>query len=451
MRQAGSAGLLAYGVLNAAYYSLAVSLLWWHTGGGTRGLPYSTTATAVTAGAGGGGVKATVQRFVKVLALAWAGSQVTKPLRAGAAVLLAPAMGRAMDGIQRRLGLKRRGDTVPVIIAALLLVTGLVFGALILQGTLADALLSSSSAKHLAFLLPPPLEPLHHPLAIAATTAAVATTAAAAAAAVTDSSAVELNRHGKPKRRPKRQYLPPNPNVHGWDQHPAYLRGRWNVTELTFSSSSSAPAQIEGPAQEAVEGALKALLLKREGLALLRGGVGNLTARGWEFTPANRRLVLEVALPPSSSHTGEDGRSPSSQGDEQGGWVLRLSGEVRRKPKVWCRAQGSVRLRPLSSDASTIRQQPHRTLPSSDPAWPVVGTFVLERDMAVAPPPSKWDRILVWLRLEAPRFSNTKAGRRAKAYLGLDGEEEEGEEEGQGEGKEWNARALKFEMWKYFK
>jgi hypothetical protein len=472
LRQAGSAGLLAYGVLNAAYYSLAVALLWWHTGGGTRGPAASVaTATAATATATAAtGVKATAQRFAKVLALAWAGSQVTKPLRAGGAVLLAPAMGRVMDSVQRRLGLKRRGDTVPVIVAALLLVTGAVFGSLILQGTLSDALHYAASAasttKSVAafVVVPPSSQPsaaalMTLPLLASSTSAAKATAtqaqanakppAPAPAAAATE---VELNRHGQPKRRPKKQYLPPNPHVHGWDQHPPYLRGKWNVTSLVFADGAGEEGGEGGAWRGVVEGGLKALVLKRGALALLRGGVGNLTARGWEFTPANRRLVVEVALPPAhAAHAAHADAGGGGSGD-----VLRFSGEVRRKPKHWCRATGSVRLRPAGSG----KFQPHRALPSSDPSWPIVGRFVLERDMALPPPPSRLERLLVWLRLEAPRFSDTKAGRRAKAYLGLDedddDEEEEENEEGGGGGRrkereeEWNARALKFEMWKYF-
>lgn len=437
LRATGSAGLLAYGILNAAYYSLAVALLWIYTGGGTRGLA-AAGDTAAMAAVVSTGVKATAQRFVKVLALAWAGSQVTKPFRVGGAVLLAPVAGRLMDWVQARLGLKRRGDTVPIIIVALLLITGGVFGSLILQGTVSDALSHAATAgRPLAFLgAPRPPLPFMPLLGAAAATMSLsspatgAPVAAAAAAATTATRAagqeVELNRHGKPKRRPKRQYLPPNPNVHGWDQHPAYLRGRWNVTTLAFRDEGAA-----GTMRAVVEGGLKALVLKRDALALLRDGVGNLTAKGWEFTPANRRLVVEVALPGEYDHA-----------------VLRLSGEVRRKPKHWCRATGSVRLRPAGSG----KYQPHRALPSSDPAWPIVGQFVLERDMAPPPQPSKLERILVWLRLEAPRFSNTKAGRRAKAYLGLDDDEENGQgAEGKEEEREWNARALKFEMWKYFK
>lgn len=53
---------------------------------------------------------------------------------------------------------------------------------------------------------------------------------------------------------------------------------------------------------------------------------------------------------------------------------------------------------------------------------------------------TKLDRLLIWCRLEAPRFRNTKAGRKAEKYMigSLKGEEE------------WNARALKYELWRYF-
>ena len=68
LRETGSAGLLAYGGLNALYYSLAVSAVWWHTSGGTLHMS-TTTATAA-------GSATIIKRFVRVLALAWAGSQV---------------------------------------------------------------------------------------------------------------------------------------------------------------------------------------------------------------------------------------------------------------------------------------------------------------------------------------------------------------------------------------
>lgn len=159
------------------------------------------------------------------------------------------------------------------------------------------------------------------------------------------------------------------------------------------------------------------MVLRREAIIRLRDGIGNLTSLGWEFTPANRRLVFEIS-------------SPST------GLILRFSGEVKRKPKHWCRLTGVVRVRPEGSG----KYQPHRTIPSSDSSWPAVAKFSMDRIMSPPVQLSKWERVLIWCRLENPPFRNTKAGRRAAAYM---------EESMQHHGH-WNARALKFEMWKYF-
>lgn len=34
------------------------------------------------------------------------------------------------------------------------------------------------------------------------------------------------------KKKSKLPPPPPNPNVHGWDQSPAYLRGKWKLTSI---------------------------------------------------------------------------------------------------------------------------------------------------------------------------------------------------------------------------
>lgn len=50
----------------------------------------------------------------------------------------------------------------------------------------------------------------------------------------------------RPKRRPKKLDMPPNPNVHGWDQHPSYLRGKWNMTmlEIDIEKEGEFPANL---------------------------------------------------------------------------------------------------------------------------------------------------------------------------------------------------------------
>jgi hypothetical protein len=97
-------------------------------------------------------------------------------------------------------------------------------------------------------------------------------------------------------------------------------------------------------------------------------------------------------------------------------------------------------MRPL--DVGPLK--PGRAVPSTDRSWPKVGEMSMERVMTPPTRLGKWDRVLVWTRLEVPPFKNTKAGRKAKAFL------EEGEEKGPSKSKEWNARALKYQMWKYF-
>jgi hypothetical protein len=51
---------------------------------------------------------------LQVLALVWAGSQVTKVFRYAGAVLLAPVAARLLDWTQARLGLQTRGRAVKV-------------------------------------------------------------------------------------------------------------------------------------------------------------------------------------------------------------------------------------------------------------------------------------------------------------------------------------------------
>lgn len=96
LKSYGFAGVLSYGLLNTAcvacgmlaqpvphsqrpfccsYYSVAFLFAW----------------TTIVQAPHGKGVAEAAQAFVKTFALVWAGSQVTKPLRAAIALVLAPA------------------------------------------------------------------------------------------------------------------------------------------------------------------------------------------------------------------------------------------------------------------------------------------------------------------------------------------------------------------------
>ncbi|XP_019419121.1 PREDICTED: uncharacterized protein LOC109329769 isoform X1 [Lupinus angustifolius] len=81
LRRYGLSGILSYGLLNTAYYLATFLVVWF----------YIAPAPAKM------GYLAAVERFLKVMAMVWAGSQVTKLIRAGGALALAPFVDRGLS------------------------------------------------------------------------------------------------------------------------------------------------------------------------------------------------------------------------------------------------------------------------------------------------------------------------------------------------------------------
>ncbi|KAF8048488.1 hypothetical protein N665_2494s0004 [Sinapis alba] len=81
LKRYGLSGVLSYGLLNTVYYSTAFLLVWFY----------------VAPAPGKMGYLAAAERFVKVMAMVWAGSQVTKLVRIGGAVALAPIVDRGLS------------------------------------------------------------------------------------------------------------------------------------------------------------------------------------------------------------------------------------------------------------------------------------------------------------------------------------------------------------------
>ncbi|KAK4375158.1 hypothetical protein RND71_005835 [Anisodus tanguticus] len=81
LRRYGVAGILSYGLLNTAYYLTTFLIVWFY----------------VAPSPGRMGYLAAVKRFVKVMAMVWAGSQVTKLIRAGGALALAPFVDKGLS------------------------------------------------------------------------------------------------------------------------------------------------------------------------------------------------------------------------------------------------------------------------------------------------------------------------------------------------------------------
>jgi hypothetical protein len=109
---AGLAGVVAYGIFNTIYYTVAFLMVF-----KLSKVPH------------GQGLAASAQAAAKILAVVWAGSQVTKIPRAGAALLAVPFVDALMDFIKRKLSLSSKRDAfLRVIFPACVGVAVVLFG-----------------------------------------------------------------------------------------------------------------------------------------------------------------------------------------------------------------------------------------------------------------------------------------------------------------------------------
>uniref|UniRef100_A0A251S8T8 Uncharacterized protein n=1 Tax=Helianthus annuus TaxID=4232 RepID=A0A251S8T8_HELAN len=90
LRRYGISGILSYGLLNTAYYLTAFLVAWF----------YIAPAPAKM------GYWAAVKRFVKLMAMVWAGSQVTKLVRLGGALALAPVVDKGLTWFMAKFKFK---------------------------------------------------------------------------------------------------------------------------------------------------------------------------------------------------------------------------------------------------------------------------------------------------------------------------------------------------------
>ncbi|KAL1831930.1 uncharacterized protein LOC108194594 isoform X2 [Daucus carota subsp. sativus] len=100
LRSYGLAGLLSYGLLNTAYYSFTFLLVWFY----------------VVPAPGKLGYLASVKRFFKLLAMVWAGSQVTKLIRAAGALALAPFVKKGLSGFTLKFKFQSEGKAFMAIV-----------------------------------------------------------------------------------------------------------------------------------------------------------------------------------------------------------------------------------------------------------------------------------------------------------------------------------------------
>ncbi|KAJ0983818.1 hypothetical protein J5N97_002174 [Dioscorea zingiberensis] len=98
LKRYGVAGLLSYGLLNTTYYLTTFLLVWFY----------------VAPAPGRMGYAAAVQRFLKIMAMVWAGSQVTKIIRAGGALALAPFVDKGLSWFTVKYNFKSEGKVFAI-------------------------------------------------------------------------------------------------------------------------------------------------------------------------------------------------------------------------------------------------------------------------------------------------------------------------------------------------
>ncbi|XP_074590172.1 uncharacterized protein LOC141846085 [Curcuma longa] len=99
LKRYGVAGVLSYGLLNTIYYLTTFLLVWFY----------------FSPAPGKMGYPAAVKRFLKMMAMVWAGSQVTKIIRAGGALALAPVVDRGLSWFTVKFNFESEGKAFAAI------------------------------------------------------------------------------------------------------------------------------------------------------------------------------------------------------------------------------------------------------------------------------------------------------------------------------------------------
>ena len=124
----GQSGMLAYGFLNFSYYTFTLLLAWFGIQDKYRQnfhmLSFKQRYIITTS------------RFVKLVAVVWAGSQVTKPFRISGSIFMSPYVDKFIDFIQKKFGLSSRNKTFGILASAFLFSTIAVYALLIILNVL---------------------------------------------------------------------------------------------------------------------------------------------------------------------------------------------------------------------------------------------------------------------------------------------------------------------------
>ncbi|KAG9458092.1 hypothetical protein H6P81_002600 [Aristolochia fimbriata] len=111
LKRYGISGVLSYGLLNTAYYLSTFILVWFY----------------IAPVPGRMGYGAAAKRFLKIAAMVWAGSQVTKIPRAGGALALAPLVDSGLSWFTEKFKFESRRKAFLYIVGSCLGLAFLLF------------------------------------------------------------------------------------------------------------------------------------------------------------------------------------------------------------------------------------------------------------------------------------------------------------------------------------
>ncbi|CAL5201247.1 unnamed protein product [Lathyrus oleraceus] len=100
LKRYGVSGILSYGLLNTAYYLTTFLFVWFY----------------IAPAPGKMGYRPAVERFLKLMAMVWAGSQVTKLLRAAGALAVAPFVDRGLTWFTDKFKFQSQGKAFAAIV-----------------------------------------------------------------------------------------------------------------------------------------------------------------------------------------------------------------------------------------------------------------------------------------------------------------------------------------------
>ncbi|KAG5021088.1 hypothetical protein JHK87_016943 [Glycine soja] len=111
LRRYGISGILSYGLLNTAYCLTTFLFVWFYIAPAPAKMGYG----------------AAVKRFLKVMAMVWAGSQITKLVRAGGALTLTPFVDRGLSWFTHKFKFQTREEAFMAIVGLCLGLAVIVF------------------------------------------------------------------------------------------------------------------------------------------------------------------------------------------------------------------------------------------------------------------------------------------------------------------------------------